>query len=84
MHADRHPERTVLYRVLFHYFERFLIEYKNRFEREYGYFRPIIKEVTEGHHEAWKADSITSLLFRMACLLRCLLGRSSLFSLGKS
>ncbi len=27
-----HPERTVLYRVLFHYFERFLEEYENRFD----------------------------------------------------
>jgi len=40
-----HPERTVLYRVLFHYFDRFLAEYESRFEKEYGYFRPIIREV---------------------------------------
>jgi len=46
-HADRHPERTVLYRVLFHYFERFLEEYENRFEKEYGYLRPIVQEVVE-------------------------------------
>lgn len=37
----------VLYRVLFHHFERFLSEYEGRFEREYGYFRPIVKEVVE-------------------------------------
>jgi len=37
----------VLYRVLFHHFERFLAEYESRFEREYGYFRPIVKEVVE-------------------------------------
>ncbi|MFQ6112436.1 MAG: transposase, partial [Nitrospinota bacterium] len=43
----RHPERTVLYRILFHYFDRFLAEYENRFEREYGFLRPIIKEVEE-------------------------------------
>ena len=36
-----HSERTVLYRVVFHHFERFLAEYERRFEREYGYFRPI-------------------------------------------
>jgi ribosomal protein S27E len=42
-----HPERTVLYRVLFHYFERLLAEYEGRFEREYGYFRPVVKEVVE-------------------------------------
>jgi len=45
--ADRHPEHTVFYRVLFHYFEEFLKEYESRFEREYGYFRPIIQDVVE-------------------------------------
>ncbi len=39
------PERTVFYRVLFHYFDSFLLEYENRFEREYGYLRPVIQEV---------------------------------------
>jgi len=33
--------------VLFHYFDRFLTEYEERFEKEYGFFRPIIKEVVE-------------------------------------
>jgi ribosomal protein S27E len=47
VYRPRHPERTVLYRVLFHYFDRFLSEYEGRFEREYGFFRPIIKEVVE-------------------------------------
>jgi hypothetical protein len=31
IYRARHPERTVLYRVLFHYFERFLTEYEGRF-----------------------------------------------------
>jgi len=31
----------VLYRVLFHYLERFLAEHENRFEKEYGFLRPI-------------------------------------------
>jgi hypothetical protein len=33
--------------VLFHYFDSFLLEYENRFEREYGYLLPVIKEVVE-------------------------------------
>jgi ribosomal protein S27E len=33
--------------VLFHYFERFLAEYEGRFEKEYGFLRPIVKEVVE-------------------------------------
>ena len=34
VYRPRHPERTVLYRVLFHHFDRFLTEYESRFERE--------------------------------------------------
>jgi hypothetical protein len=34
-------------RVLFHYFENFLAEYESRFEREYGFFRPVVKDVVE-------------------------------------
>ena len=47
VYRARHPERTVLYRVLFHHFDRFLAEYESRFEREYGYLRPIVEEVVE-------------------------------------
>jgi hypothetical protein len=50
----RHPERTVLYRVLFHHFDKFLTEYGSRFEKEYGFLRPVIKEAVEGHHERTK------------------------------
>ena len=46
VYRPRRPERTVLYRVLFHHFERFVAEYE-RFEKAYGYFRPIIKDVVE-------------------------------------
>jgi hypothetical protein len=27
--------------------ERFVVEYEGRFEREYGFFRPIVKEVVK-------------------------------------
>jgi len=43
----RHPECTVLYRVLFHYFAEFLREYESRFEREYGFLRSVIQDVVE-------------------------------------
>ena len=33
--------------MLFHYFERFLREYEGRLEKEYGYFRPVVREVVE-------------------------------------
>jgi len=60
VYRPRHPARTVLYRVLFHYFDRFLSEYESRFEKPYGFFRPLIKEVTVGHHEARRAVVISS------------------------
>ena len=47
VYCPRHPERSVLHRVLSHHFERFLTEYEGRFEQEYGYFRPVVKEVVE-------------------------------------
>ena len=47
IYRPRHPERTVLYRVLFHNFDRFLTAYEGRFEKEYGHFRPVVKEVVE-------------------------------------
>ena len=39
VYRPQHPERTVLYRLLSHHFDRFLTEYESRFEREYGFFR---------------------------------------------
>ena len=47
IYHQRHPERTIFYRVLFHYFDNFLLEYENRFEREYGFLRPVIQDVVE-------------------------------------
>gem|GEM_PF-6474059 len=47
--SSPHLERTVLYKVLFHHFERFLEEYDGRFEREYGFLWSIIQEVVERH-----------------------------------
>ena len=47
IYRQRHLEHTVFYRVFFYYFERFLREYEDRFEKEYGYFRPVIQDVVE-------------------------------------
>ena len=41
----------MLYRALFHHFERFLTEYEERFEREYGYFRPVVRDVVERYND---------------------------------
>jgi serine/threonine protein kinase len=61
VYRPRHPERTVLYRVLFHYFDRFLAEYEGRFEKEYSFFRPIIKEVVEGSFVAGRYRILSKL-----------------------
>ncbi|MGB7294352.1 MAG: hypothetical protein WBC70_02070 [Candidatus Aminicenantales bacterium] len=53
---------THLNYVLFHFFDRFLTEYESRFEKHYGLFRSIIKEVTAGHHEARRAVVISECL----------------------
>jgi hypothetical protein len=41
--------------MLFHHFERFVAEYEERFEKAYGYFRPIIKDVVEKYFDCWGA-----------------------------
>jgi len=40
-------DRTDVSPWSFSHFGRFVAEYETRFEREYGYFRPIVKEVVE-------------------------------------
>ena len=47
VYRPRHPEQTVLYRVLFRHFGKFLSEYEGRFEKECGFLRPVVKEVVE-------------------------------------
>jgi hypothetical protein len=52
------PEHTVFYRVFFYYFERFLREYEERFEKEYGYFRPVIQEVVGRYLDCGNPKSV--------------------------
>jgi hypothetical protein len=47
IYRQRHPESTVLYRVLAAHFDTFLTRYESLFQRRYGYFRPVIQEVVE-------------------------------------
>jgi len=42
--------------VLFHYFDQFVAEYESRFEKEYGFLRPIIKEVVERYLDCGNPD----------------------------
>ena len=45
IYKQRHPETTVLYRVLTTHFDSFLARYETLFQRRYGYFRPVVREV---------------------------------------
>jgi hypothetical protein len=47
IYRQRHPESTVLYRVLATHFDAFLARYETLFRRRYGYFRPVVREVVE-------------------------------------
>jgi len=47
IYRQRHPENTVLYRVLATHFDSFLTRYETLFQRRYGYLRPVVQEVVE-------------------------------------
>jgi transposase InsO family protein len=47
IYRQRHPESTVLYRVLATHFDSFLTRYETLFQRRYGYLRPVVREVVE-------------------------------------
>ena len=47
IYRQRHQEYTAFYRVFFYNFEKFLREYEDRSEKEYGYFRPVIQDIVE-------------------------------------
>ena len=42
-----HPENSVLYRVLAAHLDSFLARYETLFRRQYGYLRPVVREVVE-------------------------------------
>ena len=47
IYRQRHPENSVLYRVLAAHFDAFLAQYETLFQRHYGYLRPVVREVVE-------------------------------------
>ncbi|MGQ9471546.1 MAG: hypothetical protein ACUVR0_07645 [Candidatus Aminicenantales bacterium] len=44
VYRPRHPAKTILYRVLFHYFDQFPTDYESRFEKEDAFLRLFIKQ----------------------------------------
>jgi hypothetical protein len=64
IYRPRHPERTVLYRVLFHNFDRFLTAYEDRSEKEHGHFRPVVKEAVERYLDCSNPHSGFALMNR--------------------
>ena len=47
IYRQRHPENAVLYQVLATHFDTFLAQYEARFQRRYGYLRPVVREVVD-------------------------------------
>ena len=43
VYRGRHPERTILYRVLAHHFEHFVRVYEERFLPTHGYLRGCVE-----------------------------------------
>ncbi|NIS80735.1 MAG: hypothetical protein GTO14_11125 [Anaerolineales bacterium] len=48
IYRRRQPEKTVLYRALAHYFERFLQVYEERFQPSFGHLRRVIRDTVYG------------------------------------
>jgi len=57
--------------VLFHDFDRFLIVCEARFEREYGYFRPVVREVVDRYLDCGNPRA------GLALMIRCRLMRTA-------
>ena len=47
IYRPRHPERTALYRLFENHFERFVLQYEERFEHQHGPLRRVIPRVVE-------------------------------------
>ena len=47
LYRQRHPGSTVLYRVIATYFDTFLAQYEDRYQKRYWYLRPVVREVVE-------------------------------------
>jgi len=70
-YRHRYLEKTGIRRLLLHYLERFLAGYEERFNREYGFLGPIVKQVVER----------IRILLRLLCLILPLLFRREIFSI---
>ena len=47
VYHPRNPEQSSLWKILNTHYESFEAHYEQKFEKKYGYFRPIIREVVE-------------------------------------
>lgn len=84
VYHQRHPERSIFYRVFFYYFDRFLLEYENRFKRDYGYLRPIVQEVVDKYLHCGSPISTAAALQLEAVIPNFQIHEHHTFALKKS
>ena len=57
VYRPRHPEKTAFYRVLEEHFEEFALVHEERYEREDGPLRPVVRKVVEQYLDCGRPES---------------------------
>jgi len=57
VYRPRHPEKTAFYRVLEGHFEEFALVHEERYEREDGPLRPVVRKVVEQYLDCGRPES---------------------------
>jgi hypothetical protein len=76
VYRPRHPERTVLYRVLFHHFERFVAEYEDLVVASWAYYSNRGKGDIGGvaRRLIWKCCFLTKIIWAKGDIKNGVLG----------
>ena len=64
VYHPRNPKESVLWNLLNNHYENFERNYQQRFEKEYGFFRPVISEVV---HDYLKCGDLKEGFARVRC-----------------
>lgn len=57
VYRPRHPERTPFYRLFEGHFDRYLMEYEDRYEPQYGYLRPVVPRTVSAFLECGRLQN---------------------------
>jgi len=64
VYHPRNPQASPLWKALSHHYDQFEHDYAERFERKYGFFRPVIREVV---HEYLNCGDLKQGFARVRC-----------------